>query len=273
MKTCFNTITSGDRPLRDTIELCGKYGYEGIEIDREHLARYLQQNSMADFRAQVVDNNLSVAALMAFSFMPFATEKELDEILADYRAGGDLAARIGAPTLLTFIGQPPPRDVKIDEVFARAGETAHLYGAVAAEFGLSVALEPIGMAPFMSTPAEALHIATGSGLSNVGIMMDTFHYFKSSVPLSEIEAIPIDKLLICHVNDAPDLPREQLEDSDRVHCGLGDIPLVEEFRLLKRKGYEGYLSVEIFNRDYWNDDHEKVVRESKESLDRILSQL
>jgi len=273
MKTCFNTITSGDRPLRDTIAFCGKYGYEGIEIDKGHLNRYLAQNSVADVRAQLADNNLSVAGLMAFSFLPFASQNELDCSLDDYRAGAELAVQIGAPVLLTFIGQPPPPDVATDELFGRAGDAARKYGSVAAEFGLSVALEPIGLAPFMSTPAEALRVATESGLDNIGIMMDTFHYYKSSVPLSEIEAIPVDKLLICHVNDAPDLPREQLEDSDRVHCGLGDIPLLEQFRILAKMGYEGYLSVEIFNQDYWNDDHETVIRESKENLDRVLSQL
>lgn len=273
MKTCFNTVTSGDRPLRDTITFCGKYGFDGIEIDKGHLARYMQQYSHADLRAQLMDNNLSAAGLMAFAFKPFAAEDELHEVLADYRAGAELGARIGAPVLLTFIGQPPPGGVPRDELFARAGDAARRYGEVAEEFGLSVALEPIGLAPFMSTPAEALRIATGSGLPNVGIMIDTFHCYKSSVPLSEIEATPVDKLLICHVNDAPDLPRDKLEDSDRVHCGLGDIPLVEEFRLLTKMGYDGYLSVEMFNRDYWSDDHEKVIRESKEHLDRVLSQL
>jgi len=273
MKTCFNTITSGDRPLRDTITFCGKYGYQGIEIDKEHLNRHLVQNSVTDLRAQLTDNNISVAGLMAFPFLPFASEKELDRSLDEYRAGAERAAQIGAPTLLTFIGQPPPPGVATDELFARAGDAAREYGSVAAEFGLSVALEPIGLAPFMSTPAEALRIATKSGLDNVGIIMDTFHYFKSSIPLSQIEAIPVGKLLICHVNDAPDVPREQLEDSDRVYCGLGAIPLVDEFRLLKRMGYDGYLSVEIFNPDYWNDDHETVIRKSKEHLDSVLSQL
>ena len=273
MKTCFNTITSGDRPLRDTITFCGKYGYEGIEIDRGHLNRCLLKYSITDIRAQLADNNLAVAGLMAFAFMPFASAKELERSLDDYRAGAERAAQIGAPTLLTFIGQPPAPGVHIDELFARAGDAARRYGSVAAQFGLSVALEPIGLAPFMGTPAQALRIATATLLDNVGIVMDTFHYFKSSVPLSDIEAIPISKLLICHVNDAPDLPREQLEDTDRLYCGVGHIPLVEEFQLLKRMGYGGYLSVEIFNRNYWNEDHETVIRESKEHLDNVLSQL
>ena len=273
MKTCFNTVTSGNRPLRDTINFCGKYGYEGIEIDRNHVAEYLKKYSIADLRAQLADNALAAAGLMAFPFKPFAAERELDEVLIDYREGAELAAGIGAPTLLTFIGQLPPQGVARAELFVRAGDTARRYGEVAGEFGLSVALEPIGLAPFMSTPAEALEIANASGLSNVGIMMDTFHYYKSSVTLAEIETIPTGRLLICHVNDAPDLPRGKLEDSDRLYCGLGDIPLVEEFRLLKRMRYKGYLSVEIFNRDYWRDDHENVVRESKEHLDNVLSQV
>jgi sugar phosphate isomerase/epimerase len=64
-----------------------------------------------------------------------------------------------------------------------------------------------------------------------------------------------------------------LNDGHRVYCGEGAIPLVEELRALKRMGYGGFLSVEIFNRDYWADTHENIVRKSKETLDRVLAQV
>jgi sugar phosphate isomerase/epimerase len=233
----------------------------------------LEQRSIADLKSQLKDNRLAVAALMAFPFKAFARGEELKKDLEDFKAGSELAAKIGAPVLLAYIAQEPPQGVAKSDLFTFAGDRARRYGEVAARLRLSVALEPIGLAPFMSTPGEALRIAQTTGLPNVGIMMDTFHYFKSSVQLPEIQAVPVAKLLICHVNDAPDLPREQLADSDRVYCGLGAIPLVEEFRLLKKMGFRGYLSVEIFNKDYWNDDHETVVRQSKEHLDNVLSQL
>lgn len=101
--------------------------------------------------------------------------------------------------------------------------------------------------------------------------MDTFHYYKSSVPLDEIRRLPREQLLIVHVNDCINLPREQLNDSHRVYPGHGVIPLVEEFRILKNEvGYKGFLSIEIFNRDYWADSPENVIHNAKSALDTVL---
>jgi sugar phosphate isomerase/epimerase len=52
------------------------------------------------------------------------------------------------------------------------------------------------------------------------------------------------------------------------------IPLVEEFRILKNEiGYTGFLSIEIFNRDYWADSHENVIRNAKAALDTVLAKI
>jgi sugar phosphate isomerase/epimerase len=105
-------------------------------------------------------------------------------------------------------------------------------------------------------------------------MMDTFHYYKSGIPLEEIRRLPKEHLLIVHVNDCPELPREQMNDSHRVYPGHGVIPLVEEFRILKNEiGYTGFLSIEIFNRDYWADSHENVIRNAKAALDAVLAKI
>jgi 2-keto-myo-inositol isomerase len=114
-------------------------------------------------------------------------------------------------------------------------------------------------------------VADASGLANVGIMMDTFHYYKSGISPDQVRAVPVERMFIVHVNDCKDLPFEELNDSHRIHCGQGILPLKEYLSALKAIGYEGYLSVEIFNSDYWADEPEKVVRETKEALDGVLA--
>ena len=104
-------------------------------------------------------------------------------------------------------------------------------------------------------------------------MMDTFHYFKSRVSIEEIAAIPIEKLLIVHVNDCEDLPREELRDSNRLYPSLGIIPLKGMLGAIKRNGYQGYLSVEIFREEYWKDDPLTISLNSKHYLDSVLKGL
>jgi len=270
MRTCFNTATSGEYPLKDTIDFLGRYGYEGIEIDNARLEEYLAERSLDDLRAQLAGNGVEVAGLMAFPFKPFG---ERAHIVANVGGHAEMAKALGASVLLYFIAEQPPEGMGREEAVTQAAAVAAEYADGAAPFGAKIALEPIGGQRFMGGPVDALDVVAACGRDNVGVMIDTFHYYKSGVPLQEIQAIPVERLLIVHVNDSPDLPREELNDGHRVYCGEGTIPLVEEFRALKAMGYGGFLSVEIFNRGYWADAHENIVRNSKQALDRVLARV
>jgi 2-keto-myo-inositol isomerase len=268
--TCFNTATSGSYPLRDTVDFVGKYGFQGIEIDTGRLQEYQGSATVDDLPLQLEKNGVRVAALMAFPFLAF---KDRSQALSALECWCPVAKALGAPTMLCFAGDGPPQGMSRCDAMAAAVRAAGDYAAVAARSGVSIALEPIGGLAFMGGPEDALEIACRCGTDNVGIMMDTFHYYKSGVSLERIAAIPMEKMLIVHVNDAPDRPKQELNDSMRVYCGLGDIPLVEEFRILRDKGYKGYLSVEIFNREYWADTHENIVKNAKRTLDEVLGRL
>ena len=137
---------------------------------------------------------------------------------------------------------------------------------------MKIALEPIGRSELMGGPTSALKIAELSGSPTVGIMMDTFHYYLSQVPDAEILAIPREKLFIVHVNDSEDRPIAELKDAHRVHVGDGILPLKHDLELIKRVGYDSYLSIEIFNEGYWKQPVDKVVADAKASLDRWLGQ-
>lgn len=125
----------------------------------------------------------------------------------------------------------------------------------------------------MPGPKEALRIVEEADHEQVGIMMDTFHYYKSEVPLNDIAAIPVERLAIVHINDCEGLPREELTDGHRLWPGEGVIPLGEMLGAIKENGYEGYLSVEIFRREYWEKDIEWIVENAKRSLDEVMAAL
>ncbi len=272
MKSCFNTITAGESAdLGDIIEACGSAGFAGIEIDARHLEPYIEAKGEAAFKAQIEANRLQVAALMAFPFYPF--EEPDAEKLDRYALYAERAAKFGAGCLLTFIVGVPPEGMSEEEQFATAAENIRPYADAAAPHGIGVALELIGMAAFARKPAEVMRIIEGSERENVGIMMDTFHFYKSGVTTQEIAEIPAEKLMIVHVNDAPDLPRKTMQDSDRVYPGLGVLPLVEWFGVLEGKAYDGFLSVEIFNQSYWEQTPAKIALDAKRNLDLVLERL
>jgi 2-keto-myo-inositol isomerase len=77
---------------------------------------------------------------------------------------------------------------------------------------------------------------------------------------------------IFHINDAEDLPREQLEDRHRLLPGLGILPLRELLEAFRRIGYDKVASVEIFRPEYWDRDPFQLAREAHEATARVLAQ-
>lgn len=67
-------------------------------------------------------------------------------------------------------------------------------------------------------------------------------------------------LPVLHMNDYPALPRETIGDADRVYPGDGVAPMQQIFSILHQIGFQGVLSVELFNRDYWQQDALTVAK-------------
>jgi sugar phosphate isomerase/epimerase len=67
------------------------------------------------------------------------------------------------------------------------------------------------------------------------------------------------------MNDYPGVPgRDLANDSIRVYPGDGVAPLGDLLRILKETGFQGFLSVELFNRQYWQQDAALVARTALE---------
>ncbi|MBV8102612.1 MAG: hypothetical protein JOZ31_26020 [Verrucomicrobia bacterium] len=71
--------------------------------------------------------------------------------------------------------------------------------------------------------------------------------------------------------DAEDLPVEKLTDANRVHLGLGVLPLAQYFGVLAAKKYSGFLSIEIFRPEYWQQPVIQVVNDAKTSCEKLLA--
>src|SRR5438874_5243267 len=249
MKLCMNTVTVGpDHTLEAIVDQMGRWGYAGVEIEAGKLGAALGRASIDQVRGWLANQEIAAASLMAW---PFKVDGDLSGVLDDIRRHGDLARSLGAPTLLVFTGQAGPADpAERPDFLRRAGESARAYAEAAGE-GVTISLEPIGGSNWLGTPEHALAIADASGHPRVGVMVDFFHYYRSSVSAASVAAIPIERLFIVHADDCEDRPVAELNDSHRVYPGEGILPLHPRLRLLREMGYRGHLSIELFNRAYW----------------------
>jgi sugar phosphate isomerase/epimerase len=76
------------------------------------------------------------------------------------------------------------------------------------------------------------------------------------------------------VNDAPRAtPREALTDKERCLLGEGGFPLAAIWEALRRRGYAGVYSLELFNENVWADDPVAVSRRAYENMVEHLGYL
>ena len=157
-----------------------------------------------------------------------------------------------------------------DEAFEAVVKCVKVLAQIAEEADIRIALEPLGRHPVVPGPEEALKIVKEVDSQSLGIMMDTFHYFCSGVQPEEVKKIPVDLLLIVHINDCEDLPLERLTDKNRLYPGEGIMPVAEYLAALREINYQGYLSVELFREEYRRGGPGPLAKRSYETLMRFL---
>jgi len=108
---------------------------------------------------------------------------------------------------------------------------------------------------------QAVAVAARSGHPKACVLPDVFHMYKGGSDLEGLKNLGGVKVHVLHANDYPaDPPREKIGDGHRVYPGDGAAPLAQIFRDLHAGGFRGFLSLELFNRDYWKGDAAAVTR-------------
>ncbi|MBI4552922.1 MAG: sugar phosphate isomerase/epimerase [Candidatus Latescibacteria bacterium] len=255
--------------LEEDLAAAEKAGFEGVEIWASKLNKYLESHTADDLKALLDRHHLKAASICPYGLVGFSDNR--GHIIA-VRKAAEVAGTIGCPVLLVC-PDVPPAGMDRQAAYDAMANVACTYADGAEEHGVKIAIEPLGNHPFVPGSNEALEIINRAEHDALGLMIDTFHYYKSGVSMDDIRAIPVEKLLILHVNDCENLPRQQLTDKHRLHMGEGVIPLKEMLGIVKEKGYDGYLSVEIFRDAYWQQDPVTVSIDAKRALDRVLATL
>ncbi len=116
----------------------------------------------------------------------------------------------------------------------------------------------------------AREIVDELAVKNVGLVIDTCHLFAGGSTLEDLECTDAEKIFIVHINDLPKVEGKQVNDSDRVMPTDGILPLKEFVNTLRRIGYSGVVSVELFNEEYWKLDSEQTAKIAFEKLSTLL---
>ncbi len=252
---CLNTSTIRPASLMDKIAIAGEAGYEAIELWSDDLTEYEAENGSLEGVVEALeDNGLKVATLIALHGWMDSAGEEHQKALADARRRMRQAAAVGSSYI---IASPPRGEVDLHQGAQRYRQLLEM----GKEYGVKPAMEFLGFVEGVNQIKDAWQIVTEADDPDGTIVLDVFHIYRGGSPVDDLRKIPGDRIAIFHFNDAPaHPPREQQTDADRVYPGDGIAPLGDMLEIIKESGYQGIVSLELFNRTYWEQDPKEVAR-------------
>jgi len=248
---CLNTalLRGYDLGIVEQVDLAGKAGYDGIEPWIADLERFeASGGSLADLRSRIADLGLAVES--AIGFAPWIAEDPAQrrQGLEQARREMELVSRIGGAR----IAAPPAGAVRgaTLEPTAMADRYRALLEA-GARIGVVPQLEVWGFAKNLSRLAESMFVVIEAGHPDACLLPDVYHLYKGGSGFEGLRQLSRHAIQVLHMNDYPEIPREQIEDKDRVLPGEGVAPLPQILGILRDNGCAPALSIELFNEGYW----------------------
>ncbi len=270
-------ILGGSLSFEDRLAIARDAGYDGMDVDIGALAAMVEQQGLDAVRATFDHYGVAPAG----SGLPTNWRGSDEDFLESLKALPALAkvmADIGCPRTFTYFG--PSTDGDPAEYRRFLVGRFRAIGEVLADYGVRMGIEWLGPrhirahgTPVVWKMGQTLDLIAGTGLDNLGLLFDVWHWFNAEDTLDELRALRPEQIVHGHFNDAPDKPLDDQLDSQREVPGKGIIPLVDVLRALKQIGYADYLAVEIFNQDLTAMPPLESARLVKQACDALMAQV
>jgi sugar phosphate isomerase/epimerase len=250
MYICLNRGTAGaGLPYEQFVKLSADAGFPGVDVDMG----WGEQHGAAALRDLLGSHNQKPGG-WGPSFNWRNDIGKLNEALPDLQKQAAIAQELGIDSCATYI--LPSSDLPLIENWNFHIQRLRPIALALADHGLRFGLEFV--APyhlrrkwtheFIFTPGQMLELAADVG-ENVGLLVDCFHCHTAGETWDHVAQIPGNRIVLAHLNDAPRIPVSDIDDGQRLLPGGGAIDTVAFISALKKTGYDGPVSLEIFNAD------------------------
>lgn len=142
---------------------------------------------------------------------------------------------------------------------------------IGAYYGVNIGLEYLPWTS-LSTMKQAWDVVRSADRPNGGIVLDTFHYFKGHPVKEELYAVPVERVLMVHLDDVEEVDADlvTLTRKHRVAPGDGIFVFDEVLEYLFSRGYAGPFSLEILNRTHPQQDPVKLATKLRRAAETLL---
>ncbi|WP_203290722.1 bifunctional sugar phosphate isomerase/epimerase/4-hydroxyphenylpyruvate dioxygenase family protein [Maricaulis parjimensis] len=255
--------------LNEKLKAVAAAGFKGVEIFEHDLLAY--PGSAADIGRMIRDEGLVCTAFQPFrdlEGMPGAMRRRVfDRLERKFDVMEDLGAQ-----LLLVCSNVSEHSVGDRTVLAADLREA---GERAGRRGLRIGYEALAWGRHVSDHRDAWQIVQAADHPNLGLILDTFHSLARNIPSDSLLEIDPAKIELVQIADAPLIDAGALYWSRHFRCmpGQGDFDLETYVANLQAIGFDGALSLEIFNDRFRAASTAQIALDGRRSLLALEDQI
>jgi sugar phosphate isomerase/epimerase len=266
LKWAFASASVMNLPWDDEFKLWKKFKWRAVELWFDKVKACMEKGrTCAELGRRMYDEGITpIGMAPAVLWTPgegHDPRHEREELLERM----DVTAALGCQSLAIIILGKPGHDLA-EEHKRLVGKLRGVADMAAARH-VRLCLEFVAGLPVNGTLGSCIELVTAADHPGLGMLFDLCHYYTSASHLEELSLLPKKKLFHIHVDDSQKRPMEVLGSEHRAFPGEGriDVPgLLTEIR--RRTKYDGYYSLELYDKDVWAMDPKKVFKASAESI-------
>lgn len=265
MKTSIATV-SINGSLKEKINAIANAGFDGVEIfENDFLTNNLSPKEVKNI---VKDNGLAITLFQPFRDFEGMPDKHRIRAFDRAKRKFDIMGELETELILICSNTS---NISLGGVDRAAADFFEL-GEIAKDRSIKVGYEALAWGKYVNDHRDAWEIVRRTNHDNIGIILDSFHTLSRNIDLNSISSIPKEKIFIVQLADAP------LHDMDLLYWsrhfrnmpGQGDLPISKFMNSLNSTGYNGYLSLEIFNDHYRSGPRNLIAKDGKRSLTSLI---
>ncbi|MEU4423017.1 TIM barrel protein [Actinoplanes sp. NPDC024001] len=248
--------------LDDKLTAAAAAGFDGIELFENDLV--VSPWSPRQIRTRCAELGLSIDLYQPFRDFEAVPDTLLRANLDRAERKFDVMADLGVDTMLVCSSVSP---ASADDDELAAAQLSMLADRAAAR-GMRIAYEALAWGRHVSTWDHSWRIVQRADHPALGLCLDSFHVLSRSTELDDIAKITPGKIFFLQLADAPHLRMDVLQWSrhHRLFPGQGAFDLPEFVRLVLAAGYDGPLSLEVFNDVFRQSDPARTAVDAMRSL-------
>jgi fatty-acyl-CoA synthase len=242
MKLAFSNLACPLWSIERAADAARSLGYDALELrllDGEVIDPLRDRERVREATAICRALGVEVCAFDSSCSFNHAAVADRERNVEDLLAWIRLAADVSVPIVRVFGGQGEP-DEDAATANARVAEALRLAAPEAEAAGITVALETHDAFSSAHRVAEVLAQVSSP---RIAALWDSHHPYRMGESAEEVADVLGSRIAHVHVKDAtrtdPEGTTWQL-----VLLGEGEVPVAEQLRVLRQRGYEGYVSVE-----------------------------